>query len=391
MNEHVPFVYGQSDIKIAAAYYADSPFFRVAPSQASSLRAALPKAKLWLDARVDGLHNFSSGNDDDWRAEVKGFGDADHLAQAATTDTSIDKGKVSAFVEAAMARCQKESPEWVSIPQVPLHHKFNRNKLNKAMAKAARVWKEKEQASCKLMLPVILMHQDLVNRKTERNGSIKASRTNYEEAQADGVWIVESSMNDQMGADTYSTDRFPGLVSFHEEISEALNDGAVHVGGPYWGLNLVLWARGLIDYPAVGLGAGFQYYVPGQAPSKGKVRVVVEAIRRCAVVEGLKDWIPNALKAKGLPQTVSQSLSDLLDVIGKGLDKEPARKRTAKFYKQWIDTLAANHPDGRAVALYQDLSAAFVAGSKMPSLGDEEKPATREPAKVAKQLMMSCL
>lgn len=390
MSDHVPFIVGQSDIKLATAYFADSPFFRVAPSQAAALRQALPHAKLWVDGRVDGLHNYTSGNDATWRAEVDAFGCTAKLAQA-VEGGPIDKDAITTFVDAVLSRCIKERPEWVSIPQVPVSNKVNRNKINKALAKAARAWKESTSASCNLMLPVIIAHQGLVNRKTERNTVIKSARTNYEEAQADGVWAVESSLNDQMGQDTYSTDRFPGLVAFHEEISEAMDESTIRVGGPYWGMNLVLWARGLIDHPAIGVGTAFQYYVPGLAPSKGKARVVVEAIRRCAVVDGLAGWIPKALKAKGLPKSAAQSLSELQTVVGRGLDKEPARRRTAKFYKQWIDTIAANHPDGRAVALYQDLSAAFVAGSKMPALDDIEKPATREAAKVARQLMMACL
>jgi hypothetical protein len=391
MSYHIPFVNSKSDIDIACTVFKDSEFFRVAPSQASALRAKLPGARLWVDARVDGLHHYSKANDEEWKKEVGKFGGAEAIANLAQGSGVLDKNLVKKFVEAALNACYHSEPEWVSVPQIPIHQEINRNKLNKAMAKAAGEWKIGTKATCKMMLPIILTHQSLVNQKTDRNGHIKAAAVNYSEAKAEGAWTVEASLSDQDGANTFPTKRFPGLVAFHEELVEALGDSAVHVGGPYWAMNLVLWARGAIDYPGIGLGSAFQYFVPGVTPSAGKVRVVVEAIRRCAVVSGLREWIPKALKAKGLPQPASQSLRDLHDAIVKGLDKIPARQRTASFYKQWIDKIAANHPDGRAVALYQDLSAAFVAGSAMPVLDEAEGPATREPAKVARQLMMSCL
>ena len=53
------------------------------------------------------------------------------------------------------------------------------------------------------------------------------------------------------------------LVSFHEELQQASKDPKILVAGPYWGMNLVLWARSLVHYPAIGLGTGARYFLSG--------------------------------------------------------------------------------------------------------------------------------
>jgi hypothetical protein len=70
--------------------------------------------------------------------------------------------------------------------------------------------------------------------------------------------------------------------------------------------------------------------------------------------------------------------------------KNEARWQVAQFYKNWFDKFSALPPSGRALALYQDLSSAYVLGKTLPKLPEEEKTA-RSPARVAKQLMLNCL
>ena len=67
-----------------------------------------------------------------------------------------------------------------------------------------------------------------------------------------------------------------------------------------------------------------------------------------------------------------------------------SRMQVATFYKEWFDKISAVSPPGRALALYQDLSSAFVIGKKLPDLPNDEGTA-RKPWQVAKQLMVNCL
>jgi hypothetical protein len=52
---------------------------------------------------------------------------------------------------------------------------------------------------------------------------------------------------------TFDSIRFPALIKFHQEINASLPREAVSVAGPYWGLNLVLWAKGIVKHPAIGI------------------------------------------------------------------------------------------------------------------------------------------
>jgi hypothetical protein len=67
-----------------------------------------------------------------------------------------------------------------------------------------------------------------------------------------------------------------------------------------------------------------------------------------------------------------------------------ARVQVATFYKSWFQKFASLPPSGRALALYQDLSSAYVLGNTLEKLPEEEKTA-RKPERVAQQLMLNCL
>jgi len=103
---------------------------------------------------------------------------------------------------------------------------------------------EERQPFCgRMILPLIFTHQDQINGKTERNPKIQQATRCYHEAQADGFWVVDKTLTDDNGSRTLRNIRFPAIISLHQEINEAI-PSKIRVAGPYWGLNLVLWARG---------------------------------------------------------------------------------------------------------------------------------------------------
>ena len=71
-------------------------------------------------------------------------------------------------------------------------------------------------------------------------------------------------------------------------------------------------------------------------------------------------------------------------------DKRVSRDQIAKFYKGWFDEIEAVPRPGRALALYQMLSSAYVLGKALPSLPSSERTA-RRPERVAEYFMLNCL
>jgi hypothetical protein len=289
-----------------------------------------------------------------------------------------------------LTACRHAGPEppWLSVPQLPMVSDGSRNKINRSLAEAAAAWRAEKRYGGKLILPVILTHQKHANRKVDRNPRIKLAAECFRRAGADGYWVVESSLSDHRGEGPFPK-RFRGLINFHEEIARELKTRGPSIAGPYWALNLVLWARGLISHPAIGLGIGYQFHVPGGTwkPKSVKRRIALPPLRRCATVsDQLESWLA------GLPKNdpAYKELRELVPRIPRYHHEDEARKQVARFYKTWFDKIASTQASGRALALYQDFSTAYVLGKPLQPLPDEEGTA-RRPERIAEQFMLLCL
>jgi hypothetical protein len=181
-----------------------------------------------------------------------------------------------------------------------------------------------------------------------------------------------------------------GLIAFHEELKEAL-PSVRFMAGPYWALNLVLWARGLVEVAVVAIGSGFQYHGPGPAPQKAKHRIALTPLRRLAMpTDALSAWMQDVLEIKAGDEqrariaALRKAASHL-----KTYERSPVacRRQVATFYGKWLAHIAASPPAGRALTLYQDLSSAYVFGSGLPPLPDEDTEAGRRANAVAQQFM----
>jgi len=64
---------------------------------------------------------------------------------------------------------QSTDPNWISVPQLPMLDDSSRNKINRALAKSTRVWKEARSESAELIVPVLFTNQKQILKKTERN------------------------------------------------------------------------------------------------------------------------------------------------------------------------------------------------------------------------------
>lgn len=177
-------------------------------------------------------------------------------------------------------------------------------------------------------------------------------------------------------------------MDLHTELNSQI-PSRIRIAGPYWGLNLVLWARGLVDYPAIGVGNSYQYFLAGGFPNTPATCVAVQPLRRRVVVGGLEPWLNSALQILGPNHPASAELAQLRKQIQLLSAADVARAQVAKFYKSWYDLIASRPSTGRSLALFQDLSTAYALGRSLPDLQIEGS--AWRPESVAEPLMLNCL
>ncbi len=387
MASHIPFVYSSKDYRFLKSIYADSNLVRLSLDSTLNPTDLPPGIAAWLDSGFDGFERWPNANDN-WKKFIKKFTGWESIGDK-QFQRSPDAGAVSKFVSELLTNCMERVPTvaCLSVPQLPTAGDASRNKINRCLADAAGNWKVNSKFRGKLILPIILTHQEHTNLKTDRNQRVRLAVQCFQASTADGYWVVDSSLSDQTGAGTYANRRLPALIRLHAEIAEKLGTREPVIGGPYWALNLVLWARGLITNPAIGLGVGYQYHVPAGIAMQAKRRIALPPLRRWATVSPqLETWLKNLPKSDpGL-----QELRDLVPQFSKFYVEDEARNQVARFYKRWFNKLESTRASGRALALYQDFSTAYVLGKPLSDLPAEEGTA-RRPERIAEQFMLQCL
>jgi hypothetical protein len=344
-----------------------------------------------LDAGVDALYNWPFDKNPGYKTYFQQFPDATRIAHTsfqAKPDRKIVESFVNSILDLALGKVPQA--DWLSVPQLPYVDGTNLNKINRSLAQCTQEWKVKRKFKGKMILPIILTNQRQLNKKTARNGNIDLAVSCLQFSESDGIWVVDSSLNDLDGTGNFEHERFPGIIKFHEELNARIRPETITISGPHWGLNLILWARGLTQFTATGPGKAYQYHIPGGMLMKGVTRIALAPLRRLAVWSPeLKKWIDATLSK--IPKSSSDYLefSSIERHFNVLHDEHQAHLQVARFYKDWFKKFEAIVPQGRALALYQDLSSAYVLGRSLKDLPKQEH--ARSASKVAKQLMVNCL
>jgi len=390
MARYIPFVNTQEDCQLLRQHYLDSTVVRVSLEKIESIAGQLPRQlPLWVDGAVDGYEHHLRKEEEAIPGYLKSIPEFEVLGHAGAVEKPDGK-RVKKFVNALLDKCCQFKPLWLTIPQLPVVDTTVRNKMNSALATAAREWKSQSQFDGKLILPLIFTNKNQVCMKTKWRPRMDSALKWYAKAGADGVWAVDSSLSDQKGTGNYRN-RFASLVELHEYLRDRLSGGTTIVAGPYWGINLVLWARGLCDHPAICLGTGYQYHISGGFRKRGRTKVAIPPLRRLAVAgPELKIWLDDVLALldpKGKAYTDFSMLRDNYDSL---LAPFASKGQIAKFHRAWIHEIDQIPFAGRSLALYQDLSSAYVLGRQLPTLPPSGSFA-RRPEKVAEYYMLNCL
>jgi hypothetical protein len=406
MSDFVPFITGRESCRLITQHYGDVRLARVGAYQLDYLKDRLPSARLWIDAGVDGLARLNetrAAEDSDeesedqgyspweaWKNFVTSFKHCEKVADPAF-QSKPDKLITSQFVKSALDACLVHRPAVVSIPQLPRADGSEVNKINKIMAEAASKW-QVDHPKVTLILPVILNHGDHSLGKVARNAHVKQATQCLQASKAYGVWIVDASFDDESQKPDTRGNRIRGLISFHKEFNAAMQGmNCKKIAGPYWGLNILLWSRGLVDRIGISIGSGYQYRISGGFVSnKGAARIAIDPLfRRAKVGVKLNAWFQACL-ADLEPSHPFHSAFLKLKPLATRATKPIAREQVAIFYRKWLDQLAATPSPGRGMALFQSLSIAFSYGKLLESELDEEG-ATRRPESIAEPLMLNCL
>jgi len=399
----IPFVSSKTALTLKKQYLDTAKVMRIPGWLNAQLlsEAASSGSKLWLDFAVDGFHHIAKGRQSfrkyarpdtkmriEWMDYYASRPEA-HLLGQPSVHAKPDKSAVNAGIAALLDSALSMNVAWVSVPQLPFTDDSERNKINAALASAAADWKKTRKASVELVLPAIFTSRPQTSGKTRWRKKTDQIERCLDRSGASILWVVDTTLEDAKGRPS-NPERLTNLLELHKHIRSTVS--AQVIAGPYWGFNLVLWSRGLCDYPATGVGSGFQYYIPGLAISRGSnFRIPIAPLKRRAVAGAkLRKWLDASLKRLEANDPIAEHFTALIDGWPRHATQDGARELLCVFYRQWIDELQALKPDARAVSLFQSLSAAYVLGTRLPSLPDTEKPAVAA-GQVAEQLMLTCL
>jgi hypothetical protein len=401
MAEYIPFITSSKARDLVKRIYPDAEIVRVSLDLAQKI--SFPESlNLWIDPGVDGLHDLEARKPrpdrrdpeiertNSWYELMKEIPGFEAIADAAFAPKP-DPGIVTNFVTEILNRSAKKNKRgWITVPQLPIVGTASRNKINRALAKATGEWKSSHTKSFtgRLILPLIFTNQTQINGKTQRNPKVEQAERCYHDAHADGFWAVDSTLMDDSGSRTLRNTRLPALIDLHTELNRAISS-KIRIAGPYWGMNLVLWARGLIDYPAIGVGSSYQYHLSGGPGSPANVRIAIGVLRRRVSVAQLKPWLEKTLQQIEPKHPAYISLGRIRNKLQILRESETAREQVARFYKEWLQVLAGTPRPGRPLALFQDLAKAYAFGKSLDEFKDEGT--ARRPESVVEPLMLTCL
>lgn len=399
MVEYIPFVTSPTALKLVKTIYSDAEIARVSLDIAERL-ALPPGLKLWIDPGVDGLDdldkrkprpdtsNPTKEKKNPWYDVLKDISGFEKIGDP-TFIEKPDQKIVKKFVRELLDRCATKKPWWITVPQLPIVSGSVRNKINRALATATGEWKSTNTFSGRLIFPLVFTNQNQINGKTQRNPKVAQAARCYHEAHADGFWVVDASLTDESGSKTLRNTRLPALIDLHNELNQEI-PSRIRIAGPYWGMNLVLWARGIIDHPTIGVGSSYQYHLAGGTATTPATRIAIGPLRRRVNVAQLRSWLEESLNKLGDKHPAYGEIERIDKRLTVLRDPDLAREQVARFYKHWLELLSTTPLSGRSLALFQDLSSAYALGKSLSEFSKSEGTA-RRPESVVEPLMLNCL
>ena len=293
MPDHILFLNSKSDFNITKKIYDTESVARIRMHERSDFlnQVRVHFSKIWLDPSYDCLPEGQEN--EKWFSMFKKHLHFEEILESGFSSQENSDDHLFSI----MNGCLDMKPDFISIPQLPYLKEVKNNKVNKQLAISFQKWKKSKSYRGKSILPVVFINQNALNSGAERTKSFKNIKKFYEFAEADGIWLADSSLQDQLGTRKFETVRFPALINIHQRIQDEINP-SFHIAGPYWGLNILLWARGIISNPAFAIGAGYQHFrIRGGHINPPTQRLAIEPLRRWVRAStDIKNWLARSGK-----------------------------------------------------------------------------------------------
>lgn len=393
MPSFIPFVSSRKDCAPLSEHYGDADIVRVSVYDFKRVRSGLPEtARVWLDPAIDGVHELLTGGKRDtaWKDWLN-----TRVRAAKLIDSSFvkDPSKEAAggITVACLDACASANPAYISVPQLPSIDDASRNKLNRLMAQAAEQWFSHGTHRPKSVFPVVFTDQCQTVPKQNRDKKLRTAIEAFEASGAQWLWVADVSLDDAAATTTVRDRRIPAMLVFLENLRKALAQQTRVIIGPFWGLNLLAWARGLADTVALTPGGSYRYYLSGGFPRKPAHRVAVEPIRQQVIVTpGLRRWVKQICSLERLDPLLRNYFRDLQSEPAILRSEDAGRMQVAEFYRKWFDRLEGASKEMRAMSLFQDFTSAFAIGQGLPRIHGVTG-AAGSPGRVAEAFMMNCI
>ncbi|MCC6680495.1 MAG: hypothetical protein IT445_06290 [Phycisphaeraceae bacterium] len=399
---YIPFIRTQGERDVAQQVMSNVELVRCSAEFASSCSMS-PGWRLWLDPSFDGYDDMMNGGWTSNKSELRGWEQwirtFPHY-QEPTNRNAADKKRVSQLVHAALSNIVAHKPAAITVPQMTYDASTDSHNINEILAKTAAEWKLSNWTTKGIfILPVVVTDYEVYRTKSKGWGrKINLIQKLFEASRASAVWVVHAKFDDLCGTSSLDKEEFPKLVEFHHQLKSVLPPNTTILAGPYWAINLILWARGYVDIPTISCGSGYKYYPPTRFRPQPKNRIALPSLRRWySAKPELGKWIRDA-KHKFPPHSavrveLEKIESQFASFIGQR-GRRPSMLQSATFYEDWIQQIAAVQPAGRALFMFQDFSSALVTGSQIKILLPKDgalSAEARKPGAAAQQFMLQCL
>ena len=464
-SPYFPIVSSSNDATLVAKYYPDATACRVLLHQADALKDKLPEGPgIWLDAGFDGFPKnglIGKAMDQDPAGRTTGWYDfwKKRLAFDLLVDASFTKrdgrsrvkgnerGRLQEAVFQVLDECHEHRPRYLTVPQLAQGEGKTRKCVNRALAELTAEWVKDRGYAGNLVFPLIFSR---VSGQTEDKfwrDKVDTAINYCGRAHAHILWTVDASLDEEKARDIFREKRFPRMIEIHQRLRDGLDKVQV-IAGPYWGFNILLWAKELIDAPTIAVGSSYRYYLSGGRATKATPRAAVGPLCRLAVVETrLYSWLADALdklarnepefpELEKLERMKPETMTNVEEIERKEKEAEDAteesegalasgyeqieaagmnaeriyaqledlaektpirevselwRDQVASYYREWLSSIAQAPQAGRSLRLYQQLSRAYVLGRILKGKMAARTGYAERPEAHAEQLMQFCL
>ncbi len=205
MTDYIPFVNTKGDCRMLTKYFSDAGIIRIPLESATALKSQIPgNLDLWIDPGVDGYEHHLRKKQEPIPDYLRVYIDSDILADSAGFKKP-NKKRIRRFVHALMDGCLKLRPSLITVPQLAMVDGTTRNKINMELAKSTHEWRLNSKFRGKLVFPIVFTHRNQLHGKTKWKPRIDSALKWYNVAAADCIWVVDSSLSDQLVTSTQRT------------------------------------------------------------------------------------------------------------------------------------------------------------------------------------------